>query len=182
MIKVGSVFSISNFLLIKLIRQLIGVRKKYLLAQIWLQKKKALRLISIGVRLLRTLFRNSFRGNYFFFISQNVEKFQIVVAIIFPLYNENLNSLLTRLRKLFKGGNYSQIYLILSMYLNLLHLLTFPVQISKSLSFIPIWILIFLILQIHMRNLQEQVIEALCSTVLPSVGANATSEQFLKVR
>ena len=32
----------------------------------------------------------------------------VVVAIIFPLFNENLNSFLTRLRKLFKGGNYSR--------------------------------------------------------------------------
>ena len=34
----------------------------------------------------------------------------VVVAMIFLLCNENLNSFLTRLRKLFKGGNYSRKY------------------------------------------------------------------------
>ena len=32
----------------------------------------------------------------------------VVVAMLFLLCNENLNSFLTRLRKLFKGGNYSR--------------------------------------------------------------------------
>ena len=36
-------------------------------------------------------------------------KFQIVVAIVFPLCNENLNTFLTRIWKLFKGRNYSPV-------------------------------------------------------------------------
>ena len=50
---------------------------------------------------------NSLRGN-FFFLSSNCRKFQIVVAIIFPLCNEIFNNFLTRLQKLFKEGNYSR--------------------------------------------------------------------------
>ena len=37
-----------------------------------------------------------------------VLKIQIVSALVFLLSNENLNSFLTRVRKLFKGGNYSR--------------------------------------------------------------------------
>ena len=49
-----------------------------------------------------------------FFESVKCRKFQTVVATIFPLKcNENLNTFLNRLRKLFKGENYSQKY---SMY------------------------------------------------------------------
>ena len=47
-----------------------------------------------------------FPPKLFFFEFLKCRKFQIVVAKIFPLCNENLNSFLTRLWKLFKGGNY----------------------------------------------------------------------------
>ena len=43
-----------------------------------------------------------------FFESLKCRKFQIVVAIIILLCDENMNSFLTRLRKLFKGGKYSR--------------------------------------------------------------------------
>ena len=49
-------------------------------------------------------------NRFIFFYSLRYRKFQIVVAIIFSLCNENLNSFLTRLRKLSKGGNYSRKY------------------------------------------------------------------------
>ena len=42
----------------------------------------------------------------FFFEIVNFWKIHIVSASVFLIYNENLNSFLTRVRKLFKGGNY----------------------------------------------------------------------------
>ena len=58
---------------------------------------------------------NSFRGNwklFFFWFCKILKNFFIVFALIILLCNENLNSMsfLTRARKLFKGGNYSQKY------------------------------------------------------------------------
>ena len=51
-------------------------------------------------------FREQFSWKLFFFEFSKYRKFPIVVAIIFPLFNENLNTFLIRLQKLFKGGNY----------------------------------------------------------------------------
>ena len=51
---------------------------------------------------------NSFCGNWSFFEFVKCRQFPIVPAIIFLLCNENLNSFLTRLQKLFKVGNYSR--------------------------------------------------------------------------
>ena len=44
----------------------------------------------------------------FFFGIVKPWKFQIVSSLIFPLCNKNLNSFLTGVRKLFKGGKYSR--------------------------------------------------------------------------
>ena len=52
---------------------------------------------------------NSFHTNYSFLNLSNVENSKyVVVTIILALCIENLNTFLTRLRKLFKRGNYSR--------------------------------------------------------------------------
>ena len=51
---------------------------------------------------------NSFLGSYSFLNLLKSWKFCIVSSSIFLLYNENLNSFLTRVRKVFKGGKYSR--------------------------------------------------------------------------
>ena len=49
-------------------------------------------------------FHEYFPQKLFFLESLKYKKNQIVFTIIFPLCNENLNTFLTRLRKLSKGG------------------------------------------------------------------------------
>ena len=53
-------------------------------------------------------FHKYFLWKLFFFEFVNSWKFHIVSALIFCLFNENLDSFLTMLKKLFKGRNYSK--------------------------------------------------------------------------
>ena len=53
------------------------------------------------------IFAKSLR-KLFFFEHVKFRKSLIFVSIIFSLFNENLNNFLTKVRKLFKGRNYSK--------------------------------------------------------------------------
>ena len=54
------------------------------------------------------LFRPTVFPWIFFFEPLKCKKCKTFVTIILPLWNENLKTFLTRLRKLFKGGKYSR--------------------------------------------------------------------------
>ena len=67
--------------------------------------------LSLNIRTRPTYFKSKYciSANSFCFLNFGIfTKLHLVSAIIFLLCNQNLNNCRTRLRKLFKGGNYSK--------------------------------------------------------------------------